>query len=148
MAQLSNNSFIQIISILLALIITIVFFTLLPYSLNEIFGTWIKLDGQIINDPKCDNIPETDLFRCSPIEIDYSLPNDSKVYKKEDNLGIISDIYYNKGDKIDIWHQKGSNPAVASFINQTPFLTGKTTLIVMILSLILSWGWVYITQTS
>ena len=148
MAQLSDNRFIENISILLALIITIVFFIVLPYSLSEIFGTWIKLDGKIINDPECNSIPETDLFRCSPIEIEYNLPNDSKVYKKIDNLGIISDIYYNKGDKIDVWHEKNSDPAVASFVNQTPLFSGKITLLMMILLLILSWGWVYITQTS
>tara|TARA_Y100001970_G_scaffold256639_1_gene334579 strand:- start:4342 stop:4803 length:462 start_codon:yes stop_codon:yes gene_type:complete len=139
--------FIKAMSIILALIITIIFLTLLPYSLNEIFGTWIKIDGQLVNNPKCVNIPETDLFRCSPIEIHYKLPNNSKIYKKEDDLGIISETEYKKGDIIDIWHEKNSDPAVASFINQTPFLTGESTLIIMILFLILSWGWVYITHT-
>ena len=148
MTQLRDNGFIEIVSIILALIITIVFFILLPYALNEIFGTWIKLDGRIINVPTCDTIPETDLFRCSPLEIEYSLPNDSNVYKKTDDHGIISDNYYNKGDKIDVWHEKNSDPTVASFVNQTPLFSGKITLLIMILLLILSWGWVYIIQTS
>jgi len=139
--------FIKAMSIILALIITVIFLILLPYSLNEIFGTWIKIDGQLVNNPKCVNIPETDLFRCSPIEIHYKLPNNSKIYKKEDDLGIISETEYKKGDIIDIWHEKNSDPVVASFINQTPFLTGKNTLLTMILFLILSWGWVYITHT-
>ncbi len=140
--------FIKGMSVVLALLITIVFFTLLPYSINEIFGTWIELDGKIVNDPKCSSIPETLLFKCFPIEIDYKLPNDNKVYKKTDTTGIISETNYKKGDLISIWHQKDSDPAVASFINQTPLLSGKVTLLIMLLLLFLSWGWVYITQTS
>lgn len=139
--------FVKVMSVVLALLITIVFFTLLPYSINEIFGTWIKLEGKIVNDPTCDNIPETQLFKCSPIEITYKLPNDVKVYKKTDTIGIISETYYKNGDKIDIWHEKDSDPAVASFINQTPLLSGRVTLLIMTLLLFLSWGWVYITQT-
>ncbi len=154
MSQLSDSIingeklFVKVTSVILALIITIVFFTLLPYSLNEIFGTWIKLDGEIVNSPTCDNIPETQLLKCYPIEITYKLPNNIKVYKKTDIQGIISEINYKKGDKIDVWHEKDSDPAVASFINQTPMLSGRVTLLIMTLSLFLSWGWVYITQTS
>jgi len=140
--------FVKVMSVVLALLITIVFFTLLPYSINEIFGTWIKLEGKIVNNPICNNIPETQLFKCSPIEITYKLPNDIKVYKKKDTFGIISETYYKNGDKIDIWYERDSDPAIASFINQTPLLSGRVTLLIMILSLFLSWGWVYITQTS
>jgi hypothetical protein len=139
--------FVKVASVILALLITIVFFTLLPYSINEIFGTWIKLEGKIVNDPKCDNIPETQLFKCSPIQITYKLPNDNKVYKKIDDVGIISETYYKNGDLINVWHERDSDPAVASFINQTPLFSGRVTLLIMIVSLFLSWGWVYITQT-
>ena len=137
-----EKQFGKIMAILGALLMSALFIILIPYSLNDIFGKWTKIPGYITNSPSCDILPETKLFKCSPITISYKLKG--KTETKTDYRGIISEKKYTNGEEINVWQEKQTDEI--SFLNQTPLGTGKQTLIIMTIMVILSWGWVWVTQ--
>lgn len=137
-----EKQFGKIMAIIGAFLMTALFLILVPYALNDIFGKWTKMSGYITNSPSCDLLHETKLFKCSPISISYKLKG--KTETKTDYRGIISEKKYTKGEQINVWHEKQTDEI--SFLNQTPLGTGKQTLIIMIILVILSWGWVWFTQ--
>lgn len=146
--NLSNKAreFSRAISIVIAILITIMSIIIIPYSINEIFGNWIKIKAQIVNDPECVQVPETKLYKCSPIEINYSLPKQTKINNMTYDPGVICSSKYKKNDYIDVWYEQNSNPHNITFLNQSLVVSGKISIIMLISSLILSWGWVYITH--
>ena len=144
--NLSNKAknFSRVISIVLAILITVMAIIIIPYSINEIFGTWIEIKAQIVNDPECVQVPETNLYKCSPLEIVYNTPKKDKKNNMTYNPGIITYNKYKKNDYIDIWYEENTEPHNITFLNQSLAVSGKISLVMLICALIISWGWVYI----
>lgn len=140
--------FSKVMSIIAAILVTTVFIILLPFALNEIYGSWIKVQGTIINTPTCNKIDETLLFKCAPIEISYKLPSDATLHTVSSSEGIVSKNQKQNKDIIDVWYRKGDKPTNVSFINQNPLKSGNITLAIMTVLLIFSWLWVFITHKT
>lgn len=142
MATNSENHFIKTLSLILALIITFIFLTILPCSLRDIYGTWGKTKGIITNNPVCTIMTDSHLFNCSPIIVNFKVNDDNNIYEKENERGIITKNKYKNNDEINIWYEKNSNPIKSSIINPTPVFSGKISILVILIFLILSWSWV------
>lgn len=142
MVTTSENNFIKTLSLIIALIITFIFLTILPYSLQDIYGTWGKTKGIITNNPVCTIMADSYLFNCSPIIVKFKVDDDNNIYEKEYEHGIITKNKYKHNDEINIWYEKKSNPIKSYIINQMPTFSGKISILVILIFLILSWSWV------